>query len=122
MKDFTELVRREARRIAEAEDHDLVIVDGPPGVGCPVIASVTGATRVLVVTEPTVSGEHDLERALALVGHFRIPATVCVNKWDLNPEMTQRIEENAVQRGAGVAGRIRYGQRRNRGNPFPLAL
>jgi MinD superfamily P-loop ATPase len=101
-------VRREARRIAEAEGHNLIIVDGPPGVGCPVIASVTGASRALVVTEPTVSGEHDLERALALTSHFCIPATVCVNKWDLNPEMTQRIEENAAQRGAGVAGRIRY--------------
>ena len=101
-------VRREARRIAEEENHPLVIVDGPPGIGCPVIASVTGATLVLVVTEPTVSGEHDLERVLSLTRHFSIPAVVCVNKWDLNPEMTNRIEDKARQAGARVVGRIRY--------------
>ncbi|MGB7629601.1 MAG: ATP-binding protein, partial [Candidatus Deferrimicrobium sp.] len=70
-------VRREARRIAEEEHRFLVIVDGPPGIGCPVIASVTGATHVLAVTEPTVSGEHDLERVLSLTRHFSIPAAVC---------------------------------------------
>jgi len=101
-------VRREARRIAEEENHPLVIVDGPPGIGCPVIASVTGATLVLAVTEPTVSGEHDLERVLSLTRHFNIPAAVCVNKWDLNPEMTNRIEDKARQAGARVVGRIRY--------------
>ena len=101
-------VRREARRIAEEHNHSLIIVDGPPGIGCPVIASVTGASLVLVVTEPTVSGEHDLERVLSLTRHFDIPTAVCVNKWDLNPEMTERIEEKAQQAGAKVAGRIRY--------------
>ncbi len=102
------IVRREARRIADEEAQALVLVDGPPGIGCPVIASVTGAGLVLVVTEPTLSGEHDLERVLALAGHFRIPATVCVNKWDINPEMAERIEQRARAAGAGVAGRIRY--------------
>jgi MinD superfamily P-loop ATPase len=101
-------VRREARRIAEEEHHSLVIVDGPPGIGCPVIASVTGATLVLVVTEPTVSGEHDLERVLSLTRHFIIPTAICVNKWDLNPEMTERIEDQAHRAGARIAGRIRY--------------
>ena len=101
-------VRREARRIAEEELRSLVIVDGPPGIGCPVIASLTGATLVLAVTEPTVSGEHDLERVLSLTRHFSIPAVVCVNKWDLNPEMTKRIEDKARQAGARVVGRIRY--------------
>jgi MinD superfamily P-loop ATPase len=102
------IVRQEARRIAEEEGHPLVLVDGPPGIGCPVIASVTGADLVLVVTEPTLSGEHDLERVLALAGHFRIPATVCINKWDINPEMAERIEQRARAAGAAVAGRIRY--------------
>lgn len=102
------LVRREARRIAEMEKIPGIIVDGPPGVGCPVIASVTGASRVLVVSEPTVSGEHDLLRALALVRHFGIPSAVCVNKWDINPEMAGRIERRAVESGAAIAGRIRY--------------
>jgi MinD superfamily P-loop ATPase len=102
------MVRREARRIAEEQDRPLVIVDGPPGIGCPVIASVTGATLVLVVTEPTVSGEHDLERVLALARHFAVPAAVCVNKWDLNAAMTERIEEMARRAGARTVGRIRY--------------
>jgi MinD superfamily P-loop ATPase len=101
-------VRREARRIAEADGRALVIVDGPPGIGCPVIASITGASLVVVVTEPTVSGEHDLERVLALARHFAIPAVVCVNKWDLNPAMTEHIEEKATLAGARPAGRIRY--------------
>lgn len=101
-------VRREARRIAEQENHELIIVDGPPGIGCPVIASVTGASQVLVVTEPTVSGEHDLERVLGLTRHFQIPAAVCVNKWDINPDMTARIEAKALHLGAKIAGRIRY--------------
>jgi MinD superfamily P-loop ATPase len=102
------LVRREARRIAEEQGLPLVLVDGPPGIGCPVIASVTGASLVLVVSEPTVSGEHDLERVLALTRHFEIPTSICVNKWDINPEMTDRIEEKASLAGAKIAGRIRY--------------
>ncbi|HOP41748.1 MAG TPA: ATP-binding protein [Geobacteraceae bacterium] len=101
-------VRREARRIAEEEECALVIVDGPPGIGCPVIASLTGSTLALVVTEPTVSGEHDLERVLKLTRHFEIPAAVCVNKWDLNQAMTERIEALAERLGARVAGRVRY--------------
>ncbi|MFO7570562.1 MAG: ATP-binding protein [Smithellaceae bacterium] len=101
-------VRQEARKLAEKDHYDLVIVDGPPGIGCPVIASVTGATQVLVVTEPTVSGEHDLERVLGLTRHFQIPTAVCVNKWDINPEMTMQIEQKAREAGAFIAGRIRY--------------
>jgi MinD superfamily P-loop ATPase len=101
-------VRREARRIAEERRKSLVIVDGPPGIGCPVIASVTGAARALVVTEPTVSGEHDLERILSLTRHFGIATDVCVNKWDLNVEMAERIEGRACRAGARVAGRVRY--------------
>lgn len=102
------LVRREARRIAEEQGLSTIIVDGPPGIGCPVIASIGGATQVLVVSEPTVSGEHDLERVLALARHFGVTTAVCVNKWDINPGMTVRIEEKALRAGAQVAGRIRY--------------
>lgn len=101
-------VRTEARHLAEEENFNCVLVDGPPGIGCPVIASLTGASQVLVVTEPTVSGEHDLERVLGLARHFQIPAFVCVNKWDINPEMTCRIEKSARDAGARIAGRIRY--------------
>ena len=102
------IVRREARRIAEEKGLPLIVTDGPPGIGCPVIASMTGASQVLVVTEPTVSGEHDLERVLKLARFFEIPASVCVNKWDINPEMTERIERKAEASGAQVVGRIRY--------------
>lgn len=102
------VVRQQARLIAEQEGRPLVIIDGPPGIGCPVIASVTGASLVLVVTEPTVSGEHDLERVVSLARHFGIPAAVCVNKWDINPQVTVRIEQKAREMGARVAGRIRY--------------
>ena len=101
-------VRQEARCVAAERGLPLIITDGPPGIGCPVIASVTGADRVLVVTEPTVSGEHDLARVLQLARHFEVPTFVCVNKWDINPEMTERIEQAALKAGATVAGRIRY--------------
>ena len=85
-----------------------MLIDGSPGIGCPVIASITGADLALVVTEPTLSGEHDLERVLQLTKNFGIPAAVCVNKWDLNPSMTERIEHTARARGAAVANRVRY--------------
>ena len=101
-------VRREARRVAEENGLNLIITDGPPGIGCPVIASMTGASQVLVVTEPTVSGEHDLMRVLKLALFFDIQTSVCVNKWDINPEMTERIERQTVAAGARFVGRIRY--------------
>lgn len=116
------LVRREARRIAEEQGRSLILVDGPPGIGCPVIASVTGASRVLAVTEPTVSGEHDLERVLSLTRHFDIPASICVNKWDINPEMAARIEEAARRSGAAIAGRIRYDPSITRAQVAELAV
>lgn len=103
-------VRREARRVAHEHKRHLIIVDGPPGIGCPVIASVTGASLVLIVTEPTLSGEHDLERMLSLTRHFAIPTAICVNKWDLNPEMTRAIESKSGKAGARSVGRIRYDQ------------
>lgn len=102
------IVRREARKLAEDTGRDRILVDGPPGIGCPVIASITGSTHVLIVTEPTVSGEHDMDRVLSLTKHFNIPASVCVNKWDLNVDMTNRIEKRALESGAYLSGRIRY--------------
>lgn len=101
-------IREKARSIAEENCLDYVIVDGSPGIGCPVIASITGTDLVLVVTEPTLSGQHDLMRVAELTAHFNIPTIMCVNKWDLNPEMTERIEEQAKTRGIKVAGRVRY--------------
>lgn len=72
------------------------------------IASITGSNHILVVTEPTLSGRHDLFRVLELASHFRIPVSLCVNKWDLNPEMTERIEEDARKRSIPLAGRVSY--------------
>ncbi len=102
------LVREEARRVAQGSGRRLILIDGPPGVGCPAIASLTGATQMLVVTEPTPSGEHDLQRVLELSRHFEVPAWVCLNKHDVNPAMTQRIEHKAAALGATIAGRIPY--------------
>jgi MinD superfamily P-loop ATPase len=102
------LVRTTARRIAEERGIELVIVDGSPGIGCPVIASITGADMVLVVTEPTPSGLHDMERVAELIQHFRIPAAICINKWDLNARMSSVIEEKARERKMALAGRVRY--------------
>ncbi|HNT27274.1 MAG TPA: ATP-binding protein [bacterium] len=102
------LVRKEARRVAEEQGRELIIVDGPPGIGCPVIASLTGAHWVLVVTEPTVSGEHDMARVLELAAHFGIPAAVCVNKYDINLDAAVRIESVARDKGAFIVGRIPY--------------
>jgi len=102
------LVREKAREIAEESKMDLVIMDGPPGIGCPVIAAITGASMLLMVTEPTLSGAHDLERVLHLANHFRIPSMVCVNKWDINPSQTEEIEKMAQSLGAEIAGRIAY--------------
>ena len=102
------LVRETARSLAAERQAAILLVDGPPGIGCPVIASITGASLVLVVTEPTLSGAHDLARVLDLARHFELPAAVCVNKWDLNPGLTKHIEEESKRRGARPAGRIRY--------------
>jgi len=101
-------VRAQAKQFADAIQADWLIIDGPPGTGCPVIASITGTDAVLVVTEPTLSGEHDLLRVLQLTRHFEIPAFISVNKWDINPEMTARIEEAASKAGATILERIPY--------------
>lgn len=101
-------VRGQAKQFAQAIQADWILVDGPPGTGCPVIASITGADTVLAVTEPTLSGKHDLLRVLELARHFKIPAFICINKWDINPEMTGKIEAAATEAGAAVLGRIPY--------------
>ncbi len=102
------LVRQQARQLAVEQGNDLILIDGPPGIGCPVIASITGASLVLIITEPTLSGQHDFQRVAELARHFNIPAMVCVNKWNLNPEMTEAIEASAEALGVKSLGRIRY--------------
>jgi MinD superfamily P-loop ATPase len=102
------LIRGKAQDLAEAKGLPLILVDGPPGIGCPVISSLTGADGVLIVTEPTLSGLHDLNRVLSLSSHFRIPAMVLINKYDLNMEMTEQIETCCREKGLGLAGRLPY--------------
>jgi MinD superfamily P-loop ATPase len=102
------LTRKQAKQLATKRGLRLILTDGPPGLACPVIASITGATGVLIVTEPTLSGHHDMDRVVALAYHFGIPASVCINKFDLNPDMTETIEKYAGDRGLPVAGRIPF--------------
>jgi MinD superfamily P-loop ATPase len=101
-------VREQARAVAERDDIELILVDGPPGIGCPVHASVTGCDLAVVVTEPTPSGQHDLERVLDLLEHFRLPGVVLINKHDLSPSITARIESMAGRRNAPVVGAIPF--------------
>lgn len=102
------LIRKEAKRIAAERNKNLIIVDGSPGIGCPVIASVSGADLVLAVTEPTLSGQHDLDRVVELTEHFKIPTAVCINKYDINPKIAKAIEEKALERNLRVVGKIAY--------------
>lgn len=102
------LVRKEAMQLAEEENKKLIITDGPPGIGCPVIAAIGGASLLLVVVEPTLSGRHDLERVLDLAAHFKVPARLLINKYDLNADMAQTIEAAASERGALCIGRIPF--------------
>ena len=104
------LVRSEARDRATETAVNLILTDGPPGIGCPVIASLSGAHLVLIVCEPSPSGVHDLRSVLTLTHHFGVPATVCINKWDLNADATQSLESELAAEGIPVAGRIRYGE------------
>jgi len=101
-------VRQQARRIAEKEGVDYIISDGPPGIGCPVISSLSGANLALLVTEPTLSGMHDLERVLGVCQLFDVPALVCINKYDINEENTCRIEGSCLKQGIPVAARIPF--------------
>jgi len=102
------LVRQNAKLIAEKEKKDFVIVDGPPGIGCPVIASLSGVDIALIVTEPTLSGIHDLERIVGVAHHFGIKGVVCINKYDLNLIMTQRIEEYCRNNNIELVGKIPF--------------
>jgi MinD superfamily P-loop ATPase len=96
------VVRNNAQQVAEKEGCELILIDGAPGIGCPVIASLTGVDLALIVTEPTMSGLHDLERILDVTRHFGIGSVVCVNKYDINEENSRRITEFCLQRHHGV--------------------
>jgi len=101
-------VRQKARELAQDKKIDLIISDGPPGIGCPVISSLSGSTLALLVTEPTLSGMHDLERVIGTCQHFGVPAAVCINKYDINEENTREIENNCERLGAKVISKIPF--------------
>ncbi len=100
------LLRDEVRRLAEAGGRELILCDGSPGVGCPVISSLAGTDLAVAVTEPTPSGRHDLERVADLCAHFGIPLTVVVNKCDLDAENCRTIEGFCAVRGLTIAARL----------------
>ena len=102
------VVRQNAKLLAEREKAGLVIIDGPPGIGCPVIASVTGVDAGLVVTEPTMSGIHDLERAIQLLRHFNVRPFVCVNMYDINEDNTNKISRFCKENSVEVIGKIPF--------------
>jgi MinD superfamily P-loop ATPase len=102
------LVRQKAKQIAEQRKIDFIISDGPPGIGCPVISSLSGANLALLVTEPTLSGMHDLTRVLGVCRHFGVPALVCLNKCDLNPDNASQIESYCLSQGVELASRIPF--------------
>jgi MinD superfamily P-loop ATPase len=102
------LVRQEAGKLSEQKGCDLILTDGPPGIGCPVIAAIGGATALLIVVEPTVSGLHDLQRVADLAAHFKVPGMVCINKFDLNEDMTAKIEAICGARRMTNVGRIPF--------------
>ncbi|GAI57236.1 unnamed protein product, partial [marine sediment metagenome] len=102
------VVRQQAKQIAEKHGLDYIISDGPPGIGCPVISSLSGANMALLVTEPTLSGIHDLERVLGVCRHFSVPALVCINKHDINEDNTRQIEYYCRNQGVGIAAKIPF--------------
>ena len=102
------MVRNEARAIAEKNNIPFVIIDGPPGIGCPVIASMTGVHMAVAVTEPTIAGIHDLERIIGLAQFLKCKTAVIVNKGDINPDYSKRIEEYCAAKGSSFLGIIPY--------------
>jgi len=102
------VVRSNAKILAEEKKKDLIIIDGPPGIGCPVIASITGVDMVLIVTEPTLSAIHDLGRILDVAQHFEIPAVVCINKATINVDNNKKIVEYCEKNSIQVVGKLPY--------------
>lgn len=102
------LIRREAKKIASETGLDLIIEDGSPGIGCPVIASITGANLILIVVEPSVSGVHDMKRVHELAVHFNIKCTICINKYDLSDKNVNEIDKYCREHDIDIVGKIPY--------------
>ena len=102
------VVRNNAKKLAEEKNKELVLIDGPPGIGCPVISSISGVDLVLIVTEPTLSAIHDLERIIGVANFFQVPAIVCINKYDINLDNTKNIEKYCKKNHIDIVGKIPY--------------
>lgn len=103
-------IRQAARHIAEKDNLDCVIIDGPPGIGCPVIASLSGVDFALIVTEPTLTGIHDMERVADVARHFDIPTKLVINKYDINLKNSESIEEICQKRNIEVLARLPFSE------------
>ncbi len=101
-------IRTRSEELAVSGNKEYIIIDGPPGIGCPVIASIAGVDAALIVSEPSVSGIHDLERILAVCRHFDVPAAVCINRYDLDEEQSAVIERYCLNENICIAGKIPY--------------
>ncbi len=102
------VVRNKAKHLAEKKQKDLILIDGPPGIGCPVIASITGVNLVLIITEPSLSAIHDLKRILGVANHFQIPAVLCINKSTINDKNTSKIENYCKKNNILIVGKLPY--------------
>lgn len=102
------LIRKEAEKTAAEEKADYIIIDGPPGTGCPVMASLTGVDTAVVITEPSVSGVHDFKRLMQVIKNFKIKAGLVINKYDINPEKTEELEKEALKNGVQIFGKISF--------------
>jgi len=102
------MVRQQAKLITAKQGLDFILSDGPPGIGCPVISSISGVSLAVVVTEPTLSGIHDMDRVIGVCHHFGVPAVVCINKYDVNEMNTRRIEDYCSNQSIDVAVEIPY--------------
>ena len=102
------MVRQAAKEIAEKEKKSYILIDGPPGIGCPVIAAITDTDLAVVITEPTLSGIHDMLRIIDTTAHFQVPTRVVINKYDLNPENSEKIVEICASKKIEILGRITF--------------
>lgn len=105
---LVDMVREKARKIAKENVIETIIIDGPPGIGCPVISTITGVDQVVIVTEPTLSGLHDLKRTIEVTAKFKTKTCVIINKFDLNTNMANSIENYCDEKNIAVIGKIPF--------------
>ena len=102
------VVRQKAKQIAERQGLDYILSDGPPGIGCPVISSISGVNLAIIVTEPTLSGMHDMDRVIGVCHHFAVPVMVCINKYNINEDNTRQIESHCLGQGVRITSKIPF--------------